>query len=155
MKYLALILFTFSGMPDAVATDFAMINADTVAVEIKGTDVDARFNPVVVQVNPGDVVRFIVREGWHTVTAYHPDNRRPLRIPEKAKSFDSGLLKSGDIWFLKIETEGVYDFFCLPHERMGHVGRILSGPVKSSPDYPEGRIPDAVLKKLDTKITSF
>jgi plastocyanin len=128
---------------------------DTVTVEVKGTDADARFEPMVVKTEPGDVIKFAVREGLHTVSAYHPDNRRPLRIPKSAQSFDSGLLQTGDIWFLKIETEGVYDYFCLPHERIGHVGRILSGPVQSIPDYPEARIPEAALKKLNTEITSF
>lgn len=128
---------------------------DTVMVEVKGTDTDARFDPSVIEIQPGDVIQFLVHEGLHTVSAYHPDNRRPQRIPETAEAFDSGLLKAGDTWFLKIGTEGVYDYFCLPHERMGHVGRILSGSVQSIPDYPEGQIPEAALKKLNTETTSF
>jgi plastocyanin len=110
--------------------------------------------PVVVQVQPGDVIQFVVREGLHTVTAYHPNNRLLLRIPNTAESFDSGLLKAGDTWFLTVETEGVYDYFCLPHERIGHAGRILSGSVKSIPNYPKGQIPEAALKKLNTETTS-
>lgn len=130
-------------------------DADTVKVEVKGTDSNARFEPAVVEVKPGDTIQFVVSEGLHTVSAYHPDNRRPLRIPETAESFDSGLLKAGDTWFLKIEAEGVYDYFCLPHERLGHAGRILSGAVPSIPDYPAEQIPEAVLTKLDTETTSF
>lgn len=128
---------------------------DTVMVEVRGTDIDARFVPAVVQTQPGDVIQFVVSEGLHTVSAYHPDNRRPLRIPNTAASFDSGLLKAGDTWFLTIEVEGVYDYFCLPHERMGHVGRILSGSVQSIPNYPKGKIPEAALKKLNTETTTF
>lgn len=128
---------------------------DTVTVKVKGTDSDARFVPTVVKIEPGDVIQFVVQEGLHTVSAYHPDNRRPLRIPETAKSFDSGLLKAGDTWALRIEAEGVYDYFCLPHERMGHAGRILSGPVQLIPDYPKGQIPEAALKKLNTETESF
>jgi len=127
---------------------------DTVTVKVKGTDTNARFVPVVVQVQPGDVIQFVVREGLHTVTAYHPNNRLLLRIPNTAESFDSGLLKAGDTWFLTVETEGVYDYFCLPHERIGHAGRILSGSVKSIPNYPKGQIPEAALKKLNTETTS-
>ncbi len=122
---------------------------DTVTVKIRGTDTDAQFDPALVEIEPGDIVRFVVREGLHTVTAYHPDNRRPLRIPEEAESFDSGLLEVGDIWTLQIKTSGVYDYFCLPHERLGHAGRIISGSVDTVPDYPGARIPDAVLKKLN------
>lgn len=128
---------------------------DTVKVDVEGTDANARFVPAVVEIQPGDVIQFVVREGLHTVSAYHPENRRPQRIPKNAQSFDSGLLKAGDTWFLRIKAEGVHDYFCLPHERIGHVGRILSGSVPSIPDYPKGQIPEAALTKLNAETTSF
>ena len=148
MKRLALIIFLACILPNAEASAGS---ADTVKVEVRGTASDARFVPAVVAIKPGDIIRFVVREGLHTVTAYHPENRRPLRMPETAKPFDSGLLKAGDSWLLQIENEGVYDYFCLPHERMGHVGRILSGAVDTIPDYPAIRIPEAARKKLHTE----
>jgi len=51
------------------------------------------FDPIALHVEPGQTVRWIaVREGF-SVTAYHPDNdNHELRIPEKAKPFDSGIL---------------------------------------------------------------
>lgn len=122
---------------------------DTVTVEVIGSALDARFQPAVVQINLEDVIRFVVREGLHTVTAYHPHNRRPLRIPDLAAAFDSGLLKKGDVWYLTISSSGVYDFFCLPHERMGHVGRIISGSVERMPNYPEEGVPQAVIENLN------
>jgi plastocyanin len=122
---------------------------DTLKVKILGTAEDARFDPVVLQVQPGDVIRFEVVEGLHTVTAYHPDNRRPQRIPEQAKSFDSGMLTTGQTWFLKLNETGVYDYFCLPHERMGHAGRILVGAIEEIPDYPAGRIPGLIPEMLN------
>lgn len=128
---------------------------DTVMVAVKGTDLDARFDPMVVQLKPGDVIQFVVQEGLHTVTAYHPDNRRPLRMPKSAEAYDSGLLQPGETWFLKIDVPGVYDYFCLPHERMGHAGRIMAGPIKTVPSYPTGRIPQKVLKNLKTETSLF
>ncbi|MDR9419919.1 plastocyanin/azurin family copper-binding protein [Gracilimonas sp.] len=122
---------------------------DTLTVKVLGTAEDARFEPVVLQIQPGDVIRFEVVEGLHTVTAYHPDNRRPLRIPETAQSFDSDLLRAGDIWLLKLDKEGVYDYFCLPHERMGHAGRIISGTEICAPNFEDSLIPEAVLKTLN------
>ena len=83
------------------------------------------------------------------VSAYHPDNRRPLRIPELAKSFDSGMLTAGQSWFLKLDEKGMYDYFCMPHERMGHAGRILVGEINEIPDYPAGRIPGSIIKMLN------
>jgi len=137
-------LFIVSGMS---MTSHAF-PTDTLTVHVLGTAEDARFEPSVIQVQPGDVIKFEVIAGLHTVTAYHPDNRRPQRIPEDAVPFDSGMLKAGDIWFLKPEVQGVYDYFCLPHERMGHAGRLLVGNVDSLPAYSDGRIPSTVTENL-------
>lgn len=148
MKYMAVILLISFGLVDVLAAEVRVSNGDTVVVEVKGTDADARFDPVVVQVNPGDVIKFNVLEGWHTVTAYHPKNRRMQRIPVSVKPFDSGLMEEGDQWFLTISEEGVYDYFCLPHEKMGHVGRIIAGPFDNIEDYPKDGMPTEVLQKL-------
>ncbi len=148
MKYSAILLL-FSCLwigTEALASQSQNLYMDTVRVEVLGTSENPRFDPVVTKINAGDVIEFVVREGLHTVTSYHPDNRRPLRMPESVESFDSGLLKSGDIWLLNISSAGVYDYFCLPHERMGHAGRIIAGSVDAIPDYPDGDIPKAVLK---------
>lgn len=148
MRYSAIFLFLgylWIGT-EASANQLQHPYIDTVRVEVLGISENPRFDPDVIKINPGDVVEFVVREGLHTVTSYHPDNRRPLRMPESAGSFDSGLLKSGDIWHLNISITGVYDYFCLPHERMGHAGRIIAGSVDSIPDYPVEGIPENVLK---------
>lgn len=155
MKYLVVTLCSFLLMVDASAADVDISRADTVVVEVKGIDADARFDPVVVEVDPGDVIQFAVREGMHTVTAYHPENRRSKRIPASAKPFDSGLMEKGDQWFLTISEEGVYDYFCLPHEKLGHVGRIIAGSYDASDDYPEEGIPSVVLQKLSTETEQF
>ncbi|MEX2346063.1 MAG: plastocyanin/azurin family copper-binding protein [Balneolaceae bacterium] len=98
--------------------------ADTLTVKVTGFHEDSRFEPSDLTISAGDVIRFNVVEGIHTVTAYHPDNRKPLRIPERAESFDSGPLQAGDEWHLQIKVPGEYNYFCLPHERFGHVGKI-------------------------------
>lgn len=157
MKYSA-ILFLFGCLwigTEVIAHEAQSLYLDTVRVEVKGTSEDARFEPAVVNVNPGDVLQFVVREGRHTVTAYHPDNRRPLRMPVSAKSFDSGLLRRGDVWFLTISLAGVYDYYCLPHERMGHAGRIIAGSVDAVPVYPKENIPEAVLQKITANPSTF
>lgn len=128
---------------------------DTLVVKVMGTHDDARFEPAIIQVLPGDVIRFEVMEGLHTVTAYHPDNRRPLRIPTTATSFDSGMLNAGDSWLLLIEEQGVFDYFCLPHERMGHAGRIISGAENTLPTYDDTLIPDVVVKTLNEAQTLY
>lgn len=122
--------------------------SDTLVVKVLGTHDDARFEPAIIQVQPGDVIRFEVMEGLHTVTAYHPDNRRPLRIPDMASSFDSGMLQVGDRWLLVIEVEGVFDYFCKPHEKLGHAGRIISGSKNTTSKYEDILLPDAVVETL-------
>src|SRR5574341_2040241 len=65
----------------------------------------------------------------HTTTAYHPRNaNHSLRIPQAATPWDSGfLLNPGDRFEVTLTVEGVYDYFCLPHEAGGMVGRIVVG----------------------------
>ena len=89
------------------------------------------FDPIGVRIDPGQTVRWIIASPGnpHTTTAYHPSNaNHSLRIPEAAAPWDSGFLsKSGDTFDVTLTVEGVYDYFCLPHEAAGMVGRIVVG----------------------------
>jgi plastocyanin len=87
------------------------------------------FDPIGLYVEPGATVRWIVRENVHTATAYHPRNdKHPLRIPESAVPWDSGfLVHPGDHFDVWLSVPGVYDYYCMPHEAVGMVGRIVVG----------------------------
>ena len=86
------------------------------------------FDPIGVYIEPGHTVRWISEENVHTTTAYHPrNNNHSLRIPENADPWDSGYLQPGDTFEVLLTIEGVYDYFCLPHEAAGMVGRIIVG----------------------------
>ena len=103
------------------------------------------FDPIGLYVEPGATVRWIVRENVHTATAYHPRNDdHPLRIPERAEPWDSGfLVHPGDHFDVTLTVPGVYDYYCLPHEAAGMVGRIVVGeplgPGAEPFDYWVGR----------------
>lgn len=101
------------------------------------------FDPVGLLVSPGTTVRWVVAEpNPHTVTAYHPSNgNRPARIPPDAEPWDSGYVqKSGAAFEKTFPVEGVYDYFCKPHEAAGMVGRIVVGtPDGSGVQSFEGR----------------
>jgi plastocyanin len=103
------------------------------------------FDPIGLYVEPGATVRWIVRENVHTTTAYHPRNdHHPLRIPESAVPWDSGfLVHPGDHYDVTLTVPGVYDFYCMPHEAVGMVGRIVVGqplgPGAEQFDYWMGR----------------
>src|SRR3546814_9323968 len=64
----------------------------------------------------------------HTATAYHPANfDRPRRVPPGADGWDSDYLLPGEGFALTLTVPGVYDYYCIPHEHAGMVGRIIVG----------------------------
>jgi plastocyanin len=89
----------------------------------------AWFDPIGLFVELGVTVRWIVRENVHTTTAYHPRNDdHPLRMPERAQPWDSGfLVNPGHHFDVTFTVPGVYDYYCMPHEAAGMVGRIIVG----------------------------
>lgn len=105
--------------------------------------------PIGLHVEPGTTIRFENRSGAHTTTAYHPDNGRDLRIPAGAEPWDSGLMaRRGQVFEVTLSVPGVYDYYCLPHEAMGHVGRIIVGDPDESPAQPEDGLPRAAREAL-------
>ena len=103
------------------------------------------FDPVGLWIAPGQIVRWILHDDVHTTTAYHPRNGgHSLRIPEAAEPWDSGFLMQRHAHFdVTFTVEGVYDYFCAPHEAAGMVGRLVvgrpSGPGTLPFDYFVGR----------------
>jgi len=86
------------------------------------------FDPIGILAKPGQRVRWRSIANVHTTTAYHPTNmNHSLRIPETAQPWDSGYLLPGKAFEVMLIAEGVYDYFCVPHEIAGMVGRIIVG----------------------------
>lgn len=85
------------------------------------------FDPVGARVDPGTTVRWVLTANVHSTTAYHPANGDfSPRIPAASEPWDSGLLTEvGQSFSLRLLVPGVYDYFCLPHELAGMVGRIV------------------------------
>jgi|GEM_PF-371707 len=97
------------------------------------------FDPVGLHVEPGTTVRFEIATGAHSATAYES------RIPADASAFDSGVVSSGGFEYT-FEEPGTYDYYCIPHESVGMVGRIVvgspGGPAEESP-IPAGDVPES------------
>ena len=115
------------------------------------------FDPIGLRIQPGDTVRWIQVNGYHSVTAYHPANGdRELRIPEGAKPWDSGILLAqyparGSTFEHTFTIPGVYDYLCMPHEAAGMVGRIIVGEPAAGPGTrPFGYAPDRHWKPVPT-----
>lgn len=88
------------------------------------------FDPIGLQVQPGATIRWINRDpgNSHTATAYHPRMmNRPQRIPTAAEPWDSGYLLPDETFSVTLTLPGVYDFYCVPHEHAGMVGRVVVG----------------------------
>ncbi|ELY61668.1 plastocyanin/azurin family copper-binding protein [Natronococcus jeotgali] len=112
------------------------------------------FNPHVVWIKPGGTVTWTLESGGHTTTAYHADVDKPQRIPDDAESWDSGILdEEGQTFEQTFDVEGVYDYFCQPHEGMGMVGSVIVGEPDSHEqpvlEPPQEDLPDGAREALE------
>jgi len=106
--------------------------ADVVDITMQGKADGSHvwFDPVGIHIKPGQTVRWTNRDkgNSHTVTSYHPEIfERPLRIPAGARPWNSDYLMPDESFSLTLTVEGVYDYYCVPHEHAGMVGRIVVG----------------------------
>jgi plastocyanin len=118
----------------------ALAGEGTVEVLMQGNTDGSHvwFDPIGVHVEPGQTIKWINLDpgNSHTATAYHPKNfDRPLRIPRGAEPWTSDYLLPNETFSVTLIVEGVYDFFCVPHEHAGMVGRIVVG--RARPAKPE------------------
>jgi plastocyanin len=86
------------------------------------------FRPIGLLIEVGQTVRWTNRDpgNSHTATAYHPSlYKKAQRIPDGAQAWDSGFLLPEESFSHTFTVPGVYDYYCLPHEHAGMVGRII------------------------------
>lgn len=108
------------------------------------------FDPLGVLIQPGQTIRWTNHDkgNAHTATAYVPDNYdHPRRIPEGAAAFDSDYLLPDESYEVTLDVPGVYDYYCIPHELSGMVGRIIvAEPGQTGfEDYSGGDLPEEIL----------
>ena len=104
----------------------AQVAPHTYVVEMK----DFFYDPIGLYLRRGDTVVWLeAREQVktrHTATAYHPAFDKKLRIPEGAAPWNSGFFEQiGQTWSYTFNDVGIHDYFCIPHEDSGMVGRLL------------------------------
>lgn len=115
------------------------------------------FDPIGLFIQPGDRIRWVIKNNVHTVAAYHPTNENhSLRIPDKAKPWNSDyLVNPGDRFEMVLSVPGVYDYYCEPHEEAGMIGRIvvgeISGPGSLPFDYFNKLVPAPNWEAVPTK----
>ncbi len=118
-----------------------VLAADTVDITMSGNADGSLvwFDPIGVHVQPGQTLRWTNRDAGnsHTATAYHPGLwERPLRIPEAATPWDSDYLLPDESFTVTLTVPGVYDYYCVPHEHAGMVGRIVVGEPAADFAFP-------------------
>jgi plastocyanin len=91
------------------------------------------FSPAVVWLEEGATVTWENVSGNHSVTAYHPNNDKPNRIPTGAASFNSGVMSEGDTFEHTFDEPGVYNYYCTPHEGLGMVGLVIVSEAAAGP----------------------
>jgi plastocyanin len=105
------------------------------------------FDPIGIRIEPGQSIRWTNRDpgNAHTTTAYHPSVfDRPQRIPLRARAWNSDYLLPNEGFAVTFAEAGVYDYYCIPHEHAGMVGRIIVGiPLLDREPFPDpsGRTP--------------
>jgi plastocyanin len=150
---------TSSGTPgaDQLGGPDALQSSATVDATVLSSDQGAGrnvFTPAVVWVEQSATVTWTVSEGSHSITAYHPDNDKPQRVPDGAAAFDSGVLSSGETFEHTFETQGVHNYYCTPHEGLGMVGLVVvdspqGGPGTTEPsDVSSGAAADGLSRLL-------
>ena len=131
---------------------FALSTQEEKVVEIEMHSVRGEhyFDPVGIWVEPGTTIRFVLKGGVHDSQAYHPDNSTELmRFPAAEKPWNSGLLtETGDSFEVTLTEEGVYDYFCAPHEAVGMVGRIVVGDPDAAPAPPLDELPHELAQNV-------
>lgn len=136
-------LFSLAAFPVWMLAALAAVPAIAATVEVRAIQSkdgsEVYFDPAGLHVQPGDTVRWVQVNGYHSITSYHPSNdNHELRIPDQAQPWDSGILlgeypAKGSTFEHSFNIPGVYDYFCVPHEAAGMVGRIVVGAPGDGP----------------------
>ncbi|WP_292594914.1 plastocyanin/azurin family copper-binding protein [Mesorhizobium sp.] len=136
-------------------SSLAVLGGEMIEVKMQGRNDGSHvwFDPIGVLIKPGQTIRWtnLNPGNSHTTTAYNPTNfGRPLRMPKAAKSWDSDYLLPDESFSVTFTEQGVYDYYCIPHEHAGMVGRIVVGEPEAH-DWTEltganGDLPEEAVK---------
>jgi plastocyanin len=136
-------------------SSLAVLGGEMIEVKMQGRDDGSHvwFDPIGILIKPGQTIRWtnLNPGNSHTTTAYNPANfERPLRMPKAAKSGDSDYLLPNESFSVTFTEQGIYDYYCIPHEHAGMVGRIVVGEPEAH-DWTEltganGDLPEEAVK---------
>ena len=128
---------------------------EVVEIRMQGRDDGSHvwFDPIGVLIKPGQMVRWtnLNPGNSHTTTAYHPTNAKAAPHAQSGKILGFRLSPAGRELFDYFHRAGVYDYYCIPHEHAGMVGRIIVGEPEAHGGWTEPvaasrGLPDEALK---------
>jgi len=86
------------------------------------------YQPATITVTRGTTLTWMnVGNVPHTVTddPSKAANRSDAMLPEGAQPWDSGYIAGNSSFTHTFDTAGEYTYFCIPHESLGMVGRVI------------------------------
>jgi plastocyanin len=111
---------------------FSMMALAASATKLTITVQDFKFTPADASINLGDTVLFTWINGSHTTTS--------RTIPSGAAAWDHPM-NNGSTSFQYVPTvAGVYNYVCVPHESMGHIGKFTVNGGTNISNYELGKV---------------
>jgi plastocyanin len=104
------------------------------------------FNPSSLNVNVGDIVKWVWVEGSHTTTS--------TSIPGGAASWNEPITASNQTYSYTVTTAGTYDYVCTPHAGMGMVGSFVATAANTLAVTPPNQNVDASAGNTSFSVTS-
>ncbi|MBU1279542.1 MAG: pseudoazurin [Alphaproteobacteria bacterium] len=101
------------------------------------------FEPDLVQIAPGDTVKFIPTDKAHNAESVDG------MIPAGVEAFKGKINQELDVTF---DAEGVYAVKCNPHFAMGMVMTIKVGDAAAPDDFLAGRLPKKAKERFETQL---
>ncbi|WP_315910249.1 cupredoxin domain-containing protein [Halapricum hydrolyticum] len=118
-----------------------------------GDNTEYHFDPHVTWVDVGGTVTWTLESGSHTATAYHPGNDQPRLVPEGTDAWDSEMLsEEGETFEHTFETEGVYHYYCEPHETFGMLATVIVGDPDLDEQTALQRVPEEKPEEVRGKL---
>ena len=89
------------------------------------------FEPATITIPRGTTVTWVnTGQQPHTVTADPSKAAKSgdAALPSGAQSWDSGFINAGQTFSRTFDTPGEYAYFCMPHEALGMVAKVVVNP---------------------------
>lgn len=129
-------------------------SAEVLVNTARGEDsAEFHFNPHVTRVETGGSVTWTLESGNHTATAYHPENDQPKLVPDGTAAWDSGMLsEEGESYERTFDTEGVFHYYCEPHEQFGMIATVVVGDPDPADQVVLQELPEDKSETVRTKL---